>query len=497
MGAVTIAEMLEAERRAIQNGWTEEQLLTLAGKRLGYAIGRHFVGPHHAVGYLGKGHNAGDTVVALQILRDEFGWETFTRSAFSDEKCSPLTRQKLSEAKIPAHSFPPAHHETKLPLVILDGLLGSGTNGSPRPPISDLVQEIDQLRQNCGATVVAVDIPSGIHADTGESSESSVIADVTFMIGNAKSGLLTHRASNSVGKLALVPIESLSSDGSSRLTLISPQTLTFSRAPRPYDFHKGQAGRVAILAGSRNYSGAAILAATGALRGGAGLITLFVFADAKEAIVSRCPPEIIVQQIEDPREILDQRFDALVVGCGLGSLSDPIEEGLLELIADCEKPTVIDADALNLIATHNRLDILQRHHVITPHPGEFARLSPELAQLTREEGIVKFCEKYPAALLLKGSRTIISQQEEPTYCNSTGTPGMASGGQGDLLSGVIGAIIAGGTPPLEAATLGAWLCGRSSEIAERQPGFSPESLTASATANYLGAAFRDWRSGDR
>lgn len=497
MGAVTIREMIEAERRAIRLGWTEEQLLDLAGRRLGFAIGRHFCGPHHAVGYLGKGHNAGDAVVALRVLHEEFGWEISTRSAFSPDGCSPLARKKLDEAKITSLPSPPAHHETRLPLVILDGLLGSGTTGEPRPPISDFILEINQLRLNAGATVVSVDLPSGINADSGECSECVVTADITFMIGNAKVGLLTHRASSTVGKLAVVPVEPLVTVGSSQLRVVSPQTLGIAKNPRPYDFHKGQAGRVAILAGSRSYSGAAILAAMGALHGGAGLITLFVFSDARDAILARCPPEIIIQQIEDPREILDQRFDALVVGCGLGKLPDATGEGLLELISSCEKPTVVDADALNLISALGKLDIFRPHHVITPHPGEFARLSPDLANLTREEAAVRFCEKCAATLLLKGSRTIISQKDEAVYCNPTGTPGMASGGQGDLLSGVIGALLAGGMCPLEAAMLGAWLCGRGSEIAENQRGLSLESLTASDTSHYLGAAFRDWKSGFR
>src|SRR5690606_34966958 len=156
---------------------------------------------------------------------------------------------------------PPAHHETRLPLVILDGLLGSGTTGEPRPPISDLILEINQLRLNAGATVVSVDLPSGINADAGECSVCVVTADITFMLGNAKVGVPHHRAGGTVGKLAVGPVDPLVTVGSSQLGVVSPQAVGMAKNPRPYDFHKGQAGRVAILAGSRSYSGAAILAA--------------------------------------------------------------------------------------------------------------------------------------------------------------------------------------------------------------------------------------------
>lgn len=498
MGSVTISEMLAAESAAMADGWTEEQLLDLAGERLGRAIGRHFPQPGTVIGYLGKGHNAGDTLVALRILRDEFGWEAATRNAFPIEDCAPLTRQKWNELGIfiPL-DLPPISQNFKKPLLLLDGLLGTGTSGPLREPLASLAAEMAKLRDQCGARIAAVDLPSGIHADTGEISPDTVTADITFMIGNAKRGLLNAHAAKATGALAVVEVEPLIASGKSGLEIISPQTCAYGKSPRPFDFHKGQAGRIAILAGSADYTGAAVLAATGALRGGGGLITLFTPEEARASVAAKCSPEIIVRGIKSPLELIGIRHDALVTGCGLGEMDDAWSAGLLDLIAGSKVPTVVDADALNLIARIGSLSILAGNHVLTPHPGEFARLAPDLAEVSREEAARRFTDRLPSTLLLKGSRTLVAAKNHPIFCNSTGTPGMATGGQGDLLAGVIGARLAAGDDPLQAAALSAWLCGRAAEIALDEAHLSEESLTPGDVSHFLGAAFRDWKSSGR
>ncbi|MEX1049046.1 MAG: NAD(P)H-hydrate dehydratase [Akkermansiaceae bacterium] len=494
MAAVTIAEMLAIESAAVASGWSEEQLLTHAGERLGLSVSRYFPVPGTAVAYLGKGHNAGDTLVALRILRDRFGWKIAARCAWPIDQCAPLTRQKWKEIAIgPPLDGPPAWRDLDRPLVLLDGLLGTGACGPLRSPLADLAREMASLREQAGARIAAVDLPSGIDADRGEISRDTVTADVTFMIGSAKRGLLQGHAAAATGALALVPVGPLGSETPGDLELISPQTLACGKAPRPFDFHKGMAGRVAILAGSECYSGAAVLAPTRALRGGGGLITLFLPRQAKSLIAAKCPPEIIVRDIGNPLELLECRFDSLVLGCGLGEMGTAAAEGLLELISRSPAPVVIDADALNLIASMGEVGILTQNHVVTPHPGEFARLAPDLAEQPREQAARRFCDRSAATLLLKGSRTIVTRRGEPLWINSTGTPAMASGGQGDLLAGVIGARLAIGDPPLQATALAAWVCGRAAEIALGERNVSEESLAASTVSACLGAAFGDWK----
>ena len=262
-------------------------------------------------------------------------------------------------------------------------------------PLVDLAAEMEWLRRHAGAYVAAVDVPSGVDADSGVSTPGAVTADVTFMIGNAKRGLLASHAVNAVGALALVPVEILAANDPGEIELICPQEMDFGKSPRPYDFHKGLAGRVAVIAGSARYPGAAVLAATGALRGGAGLITLHVPRDAAAVIAAKCPPEIIIHGHASIHEIGHLDCDAMVVGCGMGELAALPAAEFLEWLGNQDKPAVIDADALNLIATSGRQGIFQSRHVLTPHPGEFRRLAPELADLPRETGCQGFCRPSP------------------------------------------------------------------------------------------------------
>ncbi len=494
MPAVGVREMLAIEASAKADGWTEEGLLQRAGSALAVAIAGFFPVPGMAVGYLGKGHNAGDVIVALGVLRDQFGWKTGIRRAFPTEVFAPLTRGLLEASlldELEADSVPPP--PVGGPLLLIDGLLGIGSQGSPREPIAMLIREMNDLRTKRAAMVAAADLPSGLNADTGEAGAPCVVADLTLMIAQAKCGLLKAEAADFTGALALVPVSPLEHAASTETDLICPQFLEIGKAPRPFDFHKGRAGRVSLLVGSEDYPGAAVLAATGALRGGAGLITLHAPRPWVERISSRCPPEVIVRAFDRLPEALEHPADAWVVGCGLGQPTASNSSILLDWMEHHEGPMVLDADALNLLARSGRRSMLRGNHLITPHPGEFRRLCPELADLHREEQARGFARSHSATLLLKGARTLVHRQGSPLWCNSTGHPGMASGGQGDLLAGVIGALLAGGHPCIDAASLGAWICGRASEIAIWHHGHCAESLSASDTAERIGHAFNDWR----
>ena len=497
MSAVTCHEMRAAEATAIAAGWSEERLLDLAGTRLGHALARFFPRPGTAIGYLGKGHNAGDALVALRILRDHYGWEIAIRPAFPSDQCAPLTGRKWSELNPAEMTTLPPWRDLKGPLLLLDGLLGIGAQGPLREPLFSMAAEMEWLRQNAGARVAAVDLPSGVDADRGVPTPGAVTADATFMIGNPKRGLLASHAVNAVGSLALVPIEILTISKPGKLELICPQEMDFGKSPRPFDYHKGLAGRVAVIAGSERYPGAAVLAATGALRGGAGLVTLHVPAAAAASIAAKCPPEIIVAPYPSFRSLGALDCDAIVVGCGLGLLDAETTADFLDWLAIQQVPSVIDADALNMIAKSGKPELFKSSHVLTPHPGEFRRLAPDLADLSREQAARGFAGRFPATLLLKGGRSLIARAGQPLWCNATGSPGMATGGQGDLLAGVIGARLAAGLATREAAAHAAWLCGRAAEITLEDPAISAESLTPGDCACHLGAAFRDWQSARR
>jgi len=354
------------------------------------------------------------------------------------------------------------------------------------------------LRNECGATIAAIDIPSGINADDGSPSTAAVTADITWMIGNPKAGLLCDTATPYVGALALVPVPPLESHASSYMELIAPQTLPCSKAPRPHTLHKGKAGKVGIIAGSPAYTGAAVLAATGALRAGAGLVTLYVPPSIRPLVTAPCPSEIIIREYESFAKISAADADAWVVGCGLGELTPETADAYFAWLETHTHPTLLDADGLNAIAQYKRQNLLQSHHVLTPHPKEFQRLAPELSKLPREQAAQAFVERYPATLLLKGARSLVTQNGSPRWCNATGHAGMASAGMGDVLAGTIGSRLASGDPPVSAAALSAWLCGRAAECAVlKNRSLSAESLTASDIPQWIGAAYSDWRGATR
>jgi NAD(P)H-hydrate epimerase len=498
MGAVTTAEMRAMEASAAATGWSEARLLDLAGRRLGHALAVFFPVPGTLIGYLGKGHNAGDALVAMRVLARHYGWLTAARAAFPPEVWAPLTREQWREdpPAIWLGSLP-EWRELRRPLVLLDGLLGIGASGPLREPLAALAREMTWLRQQAGARVAAVDLPSGVDPDSGEVSAGAVTADVTFMIGAAKRGLLCSTAAAATGALALVPVEPLTPPAGGGIDLISPLSMAFGKAPRPFDFHKGMAGRVDILAGSAAYTGAAVLTASGALRGGAGLVVLHAPAAAAAVIAAKCPPEIIVRACANPLEMLESGPDALVVGPGLGTMSAAFAEGLLDLIAQTTLPTVLDADALNLVAQRGMLGCLKANQVLTPHPGEFRRLAPDLADLPREAAARAFVARHPVTLLLKGCRTLVTRRDDTLWCNATGSPAMATGGQGDLLAGLLGAQLAVGIPAVAAAATAAWLCGRAAELALTDHAVSEQSLTPGDVLARLGAAFNEWREGRR
>jgi len=498
MKALTVREMRSLEEEALAGPWTESILMQAAGGRLGDSISRISSKPGTIVAYLGKGHNAGDAFVALRTLSMFHGWRIMMRCAHPRDQWAPLMAENhvLLETDRVIEEPGPLREILELiqrdrPLVLLDALVGIGAKGALREPLLSLAREMEEMRNLYGAKVISLDIPSGVDPDTGEIHPGAVTADATYMIGAPKRGLLFEHAADATGALHLVPVDVLTPAGGDGHQLTGPHSIRSLHEPRPFNFHKGKAGRVGILAGSREYSGAAVLASMGALAGGAGLVTLHVPEDVIPLVAGRLPPEIILRACADPREILAHRYDALVIGCGLHSADPGYHSALRETILRSTLPTVLDAEALNLLSPED-LSALGENHLLTPHPGEFKRLAPDLAELPREDAARAFADRTASTLLLKGCRTVVTRKGEPLWFNPTGTPGMGTGGQGDLLSGVLGALLAIGNPPLEAAAIGAWICGRAAERALLNPEISVQSLLPTDVRAHIGGAFRDW-----
>jgi NAD(P)H-hydrate epimerase len=440
--------------------------------------------------YCGKGHNGGDALIAARHLRS-FGWSVQIQCPFSPEELAPLTLRhfKLLEDI----EFGIDLSQVRGTLLILDGLLGIGAAGTPRGQVADQIEEMNRIRGERGGFTVAVDLPSGLDATRGTVAKPCVHADLTVTLGAVKTGLVADSATAVVGRLALVPLPGISSRDSDPALLSTADELRSLLPVRDFDTHKGNYGRIGIVAGSPGFLGAARLCSAAAVHAGGGLVTLYTRAECHDLLASTCMPEVMVRRVNSYAEVLRERHDVLAIGPGLGREHD---RELRELVSSAPIPCVVDADALNAVATDpSMLGACAGPRLLTPHPGEMERLFPQAGRM-RREWAVDFVKHYQVTLLLKGARTIIAREEYPPSFNQTGNPGMGSGGMGDVLTGVCAALLGAGKSTRDAALLGAWLCGRAAEIAIFNGVDSQESLSPTSVIAHLGAAFSSLRNDD-
>ncbi len=345
---------------------------------------------------------------------------------------------------------------------IVDGLFGTGLHRAAQGLPGKIIERINAHK----ATVFSIDIPSGISADTG-AGEKAVWADYTVTFGYAKPGHLLFPGRAHTGILTVAPI----GVDAGRPPLPTKWVNKYRLPLREADSYKGTYGRLAVLAGSKGMAGAAILALKAALAGGAGLTTLlgcrYVCDIAQKTVapaIARCiskEPDYIAA--DTPRDVPLEAYTAVAAGPGIGRAA--ATGAIIRDLAGLNIPKVIDADALTLLS--ERLPAFGRNTVLTPHIGEFARLSSLAMGKIAADPIAcatAFAEEHKIVVLLKGATSIITNGTS-TYIVTAGTPGMAKGGSGDVLTGVIGAFLAQGLPPAEAAYGAAYLCGKAGEYA--------------------------------
>lgn len=483
---VTAAEMQKLEAKAFSSGASAEALMDDAGAQIARAIMEFFPAPASALVFFGKGNNGGDALVAARYLR-QGGWQVELVPAYPESALGELPRKKLAACGDGGFSLGSA------PTVILDGLLGVGARGALRDPIRAATRKINRLRSQTAARVFAIDLPTGLDATTGAAAPDCVIADFTLAIGFAKTGLVVDEATNLVGRLTVLPLRDLASPKETSRNagrVATASTLRSLLPRRNFDTHKTRSGRVGIVAGSIGFTGAAALTAAGAVRGGAGLVSLYATRETHPILAAICPPEVMVKPVHSYREIFETERDVLAIGPGLGTER---REEILFLIKEMPIPMVIDADAINVLAANPKL--LKSGlgpRLLTPHPGEMARLF-STTKLSRKQLAERFVGRFPVTLLLKGSRTIVAENGQPISYNSTGSPGMATGGMGDVLTGVCAALIGQRLSCFDAARVGAWVCGRAAELAITVGNCSEESLTPSDLLKFLGRAFQKLR----
>lgn len=494
----TCEQMKRAEDHLLATGVEAEDLMEKAGRLCARSICQFFPAPGQATLYVGKGNNGGDALVVGRELRQQ-GWKVVVQLAGEPSEMTLLAAKKLSEFESFAKRVPTASSSTGARIVV-DGLLGIGARGALRGVIGEGAEQLNCQRVESNATCFAIDIPSGVDADSGEVYPRAVVADVTLSIATVKRGIVQDTALNHVGRIVQIELpEIVFAQNSSDAFVLSPANLAKHLPRRNFDFHKGQAGRVGILAGSRGLTGAAVLASSAALHAGAGLVTLYAQRSVYEILAAKALPEVMVKAIDSLEEIRGDSSDVLAVGPGLGNASD---SALLDLILNDPRPMLVDADALNLLACSDKafekLNVNVHPRLLTPHPGEMKRLFPATNScVDRFDVVDQFIKQkhFQGVLLYKGSRTLIASKGSPVAINSTGHPGMATGGVGDVLTGMCAALAAQGLSFYDAACLGSWLIGRNAERRVYQAGESVESLTAGAVIVELGKAFEDLRSG--
>ena len=409
----------------------------------------------------GAGNNGGDGL-ALAKLLFESGHAVTVTLAGTDFK-DQLSGEALEAwndlpVELPKHPFDPTvNDESDL---IVDALLGIGLKGEVRQDSAAVIDWINRQK----IPVFSLDIPSGLSADTGSMLGSAVKADATLTFIAPKQGMFINQARDYVGRLMVdslgVPAELFPESQSQLISEPLNRMATLNRAA-----HKGSQGSLIVIGGDVGFGGAPILSSEAALRTGAGRVTLLTNSEsAVTAMLSRTP-EVMVRLANDidAFEPMILSMDAIAIGPGLGQSDWSLS--CLERVNSSDKPTVVDADALNLIA-QNKVDF-HRHAVFTPHPGEAARLLDCSATDIQSDPIrsaFALQSRLGGVIVLKGAGSIVCDGRKAYICN-LGNPGMATAGMGDLLSGIIATFLAQGYSLLDSAQMGVWLHAKAGDMA--------------------------------
>jgi NAD(P)H-hydrate epimerase len=511
---VTAEQMRELDRRAIEErGIPGLTLMENAGRAVaGAAVRMTERCPDKPIVLLcGRGNNGGDGFVAarhLAALGRRVGVLLATTSAdITGDARENLDR--LSAAGIPfseiidAESLPRAVNHACL---IIDALLGTGLSGKVRGLTGQCIEAVNKS----GRPVLAVDIPSGLDADTGEPLGAVVRATETVTMGLPKLGLYLHPGVDCAGRVTVADIgfpADLIATTPSGAGLTDPEWVRMILPERPRSAHKGTFGRVLVIAGSVGMTGAACLCGDAALRVGAGLVTVGCPASLNDIIETKLTEVMTLPLAETYERSLDTRAlavilehaesaDVLAIGPGISRHPDTAVL-VRRLVARVDKPMVIDADGLNALAEASVL--LEGAHapaVLTPHPGEMSRLlgiPTSKIQARRAYFSEAAANRYRSVIILKGACSLIAEPGRQLAVNPTGNPGMATGGTGDVLTGVVAGLIAQGLLPFEAAAAGAYLHGLAGDIAAARVGEA--SLVAGEVLAALPQAIRQTLSG--
>jgi NAD(P)H-hydrate epimerase len=508
-------EMRAADRHAIETlGIPGSALMENAGTAVARALQARFPGRRRVVILCGKGNNGGDGFVVASLLqdrrpkvfllarRDQLQGDAASHAAVYERRGGRILEMPDEDAWQRAQPLQDCD-------LIVDALLGTGLRQAPSGVLATAIAAVREAH-SAGTAVAAVDLPSGLSSDCGAQEWPAVEADLTVAFAAPKWGHVLPPACDSVGELLVadigIPDEALRQTGPG-LYLLEARDAAAGFPARAAGAHKGDFGHVLVLAGSLGKTGAAVLAGTAALRAGAGLVTVATPAAALP-LVAAGRPELMTEPLPTRAETLSpeslpralelaEARDAVVLGPGLGQGRE-IQEFVSELVARCTRPIVIDADGLNALAAVSLRGLPRAAAtLLTPHPGEMGRLlglSSKDVQARRIDSVRRLAEATRGVVILKGQRSLVADPGGRTAVNSTGNAGMATGGTGDVLSGIAGALLARHGDAWLAGCASVYVHGRSGDLVARERG--QDALIAGDLNEALGAAILSVQRGD-
>jgi NAD(P)H-hydrate epimerase len=477
---VTAEEMRQIEQECVREGTSLEALMESAGNAVAQTAARTSAGAKVLI-LVGPGNNGGDGLIAANVLRqqgypvvvysfhrkDAMGYSGQLIEAESDES-QTLLRSMASESRI-----------------IIDALLGIGATRPPEGLLRNVLVTINQHRA-AGSHAIAVDIPTGVNADTGAIPGDAFRADETLCMGFLKYGAVLHPGAEYAGRAVAVDV-GIPAHLADHVKVFVPTDEFVARLlpRRPAASNKGRSGRLLVIGGSLNYLGAPALVSLAAYRAGAGLVEAAVPRLVQQSVATHVLEAIFRPLPEaEGRISLDALTDifegvglakAVVYGPGMGLSEETVAvtQRFLALVAGEGKPTLIDADGLNALATTPEWWSVAADLILTPHPGEMARLTGlpiDQVQADRPGIARRHAAKWKKIVVLKGAATVAAAPDGTAAINPTGGPNLATAGTGDVLSGIIGGLLAQGCTSFDAAVAGAYLHGRVGDLLRAELG---------------------------
>jgi len=486
-------EMRELDRSTIEEfGIPGEVLMESAGKGVFEYLEDNYRYLQDALIVCGKGNNGGDGFVVGRYLLNRGVRVTAILLGRNKELKGDarLNLERFLKLEGKVIEVTDEKQLTRLKRIIeeseliIDAIFGTGLNSLVKGLPAKAIKLINEAHFNFGIPVIAIDIPSGINASTGEVMGEAVWADATITFGLAKLGHYTYPGADYVGDLKIVEIGIPARYCLDIETyLLDEEMATVFLKPRRADCHKGDNGHCVIFAGSTGKTGAAAMASESALRAGAGLVTLAVPASLNDIFEIKLT-EVMTEPIEDEEKKFGRKSisqakkfmegkDAIALGPGIGSGKE-MDEFVREILVSASVPVVVDADGLNSLARQKSIfKEIKAPLVLTPHPGEMSRLTGiSVADVQKDRmGVAKkFAREWGAIVVLKGAGTVIADPEGIAFLNRSGNPAMASAGMGDVLTGIIAGLLSQHYGPLEASALGVFMHGMAGDLATKELG---------------------------